>query len=192
MSHKFEFIGGNVPKCTLAKEDHQDCLRYVDPDAGFQYIPLVGNIASLQAVTEENKKSFIGKAGWGLVGGLALGGVGAIAGLIAGGNKKETIIALTMKSGENIMATVNQDTFKWLLGIYSTPAKVVPIKTIAMKITERKAKNKNAFEDIKEEKANWNSMSPEERKKLRKKNKISLICIAVIIICIVILYSMAK
>lgn len=184
MSHKFEFIGGNVPKCTLAREDHQDCLRYVDPDTGFQYIPLVGNIASLQTVTEENKKSFIGKAGWGLVGGLALGGVGAIAGLIAGGNKKEIVIALSMKTGENVMATVDQDTFKWLLGIYSTPAEMVPIKSISEKIKEQKERNKKAAADYRAEKEKWESMPPEEREKLKKKGIINLICLAIVIICI--------
>lgn len=185
MSHKFEFIGGNVPKCTLAREDHQDCLRYVDPDTGFQYIPLVGNIASLQTVTEENKKSFIGKAGWGLVGGVALGGVGAIAGLIAGGNKKEIVIALSMKTGENVMATVDQDTFKWLLGIYSTPAEMVPIKSISEKIKEQKERNKKAAADYRAEKEKWESMPPEEREKLKKKGIINLICLAIVIICIV-------
>lgn len=192
MSHKFECIGGNVPKCTLAREDHQDCLRYVDPDAGFQYVPLVGNIASIQAVTEENKKSFIGKAGWGLVGGLALGGVGAIAGLIAGGNKKETVIAMSMKTGENIVATVNQDTFKWLLGVYSTPAEMVPIKSISEKIKAQKERNKKAAADYKAEKEKWESMPPEERERLKRKGQRNLICFAIVVICIIILYFFAK
>lgn len=190
MSHKFKFLGGNIPKCELAREDHQDCFRYID--GGFQYIPLAGNIASIQPVTEENKKSFIGKAGWGLVGGLALGGVGAIAGLLVGGNKKEIVIAITMKSGENIMATVDQDTFKWLLGVYSTPAEMVPIKSISEKIKAQKERNKKAAADYKAEKEKWESMPPEERERLKRKGQRNLICFAIVVICIIILYFFAK
>lgn len=173
MSHKFKFLGGNIPKCELAREDHQDCFRYID--SGFQYIPLAGNIASIQPVTEENKKSFIGKAGWGLVGGLALGGVGAIAGLLAGGNKKEIVIAITMKSGENIMATVDQDTFKWLLGIYSTPCEVKHIRTMDEKSEMVKKEAREAKEEYERRLA---AMSPDERAayeaKKSRNNKIGL------------------
>ena len=95
------------------------------------------------------------------------------------------VIAMSMKTGENIMATVNQDTFKWLLGIYSTPTEMVPIKSISDKLKEQKERHKKTQEEYKAEMEKWKSMPPEEREKLKRKSHLILICLAIIIICVI-------
>lgn len=72
-------------------------------------------IQNIEIITEENKKKFIGTAGWGLVCGLALGPLGLIAGILAGGNKKEFLIACELKNGKKLIAKVDSKIYKSLL-----------------------------------------------------------------------------
>jgi hypothetical protein len=78
---------------------------------------LPGNIESLDVVTEENKKRFVGAAGWGLVGAAALGPLGALAGVLAGGRTKEVVVAVALKSGQRFLAQVDPATHKRLLAL---------------------------------------------------------------------------
>jgi len=78
-------------------------------------IDITKDIKNVEIVTEETKKKFIGSAGWGLVGGLALGPLGLIAGVLAGGNKKEILIACELKNGKKFIALVDSKLYKGLL-----------------------------------------------------------------------------
>lgn len=80
-------------------------------------VPLEGNVESVQVVTEDNKKSLMGAAGWGAVGALALGPVGLLAGLLGGGRHKEVVVAVTLKDGRRFLATVDPSTHKRLLAL---------------------------------------------------------------------------
>lgn len=75
-------------------------------------VNLKNNISKVEQVTEESKKKFIGSAGWGLVGGLALGPLGLIAGALAGGNKKEICFACFLKDGRKFMAISDPKTYQ--------------------------------------------------------------------------------
>lgn len=61
-------------------------------------------IETLEIATDENLKKMGGAIGWGLVGGLALGGIGAIAGLLAGGRSKEVTFVCKFKDGQKFLA----------------------------------------------------------------------------------------
>lgn len=74
-------------------------------------------IQSVELVTEENKTSFVGKAGLGLVGAVALGPLGAIAGLLAGGNSKEVCFMCTLKDGKKFMAIADSKTYQKFLAL---------------------------------------------------------------------------
>lgn len=67
---------------------------------------IMENLVTLTQITEENKASFIGKAGWGLAGGLVLGPVGLLAGLLAGGNKKTVCCAFEMLPNYRFVAEI--------------------------------------------------------------------------------------
>ena len=72
-------------------------------------------VQSVEVMTEENKKHFLGKAAWGVVGLAALGPLGAIAGLFLGGNKKEICFICTLKNGKSFMATADSRVYQQLL-----------------------------------------------------------------------------
>lgn len=74
-------------------------------------VKLDDHIKSAEILTEESKKKFMGAAGWGLVGAAALGPLGLIAGVLAGGNKKEICFACELKDGRKFMAIADSSTF---------------------------------------------------------------------------------
>lgn len=73
------------------------------------------NVSSVEIITEENKKNFIGTAGWSYVGGVTLGLVGFVAGAKAGGNKKEITFACYLKNGKKFIAVTNVKMFNKIL-----------------------------------------------------------------------------
>lgn len=69
-------------------------------------------VEALEVATEESVKKMGGAIGWGLVGGLALGGVGAVAGLLAGGNKSSVTFICRFKDGRKLMAKADAKVFE--------------------------------------------------------------------------------
>jgi hypothetical protein len=73
-------------------------------------IPLK-EIELVEVASEESIKKFSGAVGWGFVGGLLLGPLGAAAGLLAGGKKKEVTFIVKFKDGRKLLATTDNKTF---------------------------------------------------------------------------------
>lgn len=69
------------------------------------------NIKSVEMMDEEKRKKLAGTAGWGLVGALALGPVGAIGGMLLGGNKKEIVFTCELQDGRKFMASTDSKTW---------------------------------------------------------------------------------
>lgn len=110
-----EIIAGDFPKGSqVIKSFGSIMLRPADKIMG---IDITKDIKNIEIVTEETKKKFIGSAGWGLVGGLALGPLGLIAGILAGGNKKEILIACELKNDKRFIAIVDSKLYKNLLSV---------------------------------------------------------------------------
>ena len=53
----------------------------------------------IELVTEENAKSLVGTAGWGLIGATLLGPAGMLAGALAGGNRKKCTFVCRFEDG---------------------------------------------------------------------------------------------
>ena len=68
-------------------------------------------IETLEIATDENLKKMGGAIGWGIVGGLALGGIGAIAGLLAGGRSKEVTFVCKFKDGRKFLGKADLKVF---------------------------------------------------------------------------------
>lgn len=75
-----------------------------------EYLPKA-QIEQLEIATEENLKTMGGAIGWGLVGGIALGGIGAIAGLLAGGRSKEVTFVCKFKDGRKVLGKCDSKAF---------------------------------------------------------------------------------
>ena len=69
----------------------------------------------VENVTEENKKRIISATGWGVVGGLTFGPLGALAGLVFGGRRKEYCVACYLNDGRKFLAVVDNEGYKSLL-----------------------------------------------------------------------------
>lgn len=68
-------------------------------------------IEELSVATEENMKRMGGTIGWGIVGGLALGGIGLLAGILAGGRSKEVTFVCKSKDGRKLFGKCDQKIF---------------------------------------------------------------------------------
>lgn len=71
----------------------------------------VTSIETLEIASEENVKKIGGTIGWGAAGGVLLGPVGLLAGLLAGGRKKEVTFVAKFKDGRKLLATTDSKTF---------------------------------------------------------------------------------
>lgn len=69
------------------------------------------DIVELELASEESVKRLGGTIGWGAIGGLALGPVGLLAGLIAGGRGTEVTFVAKFKDGRRLLASTDSKTF---------------------------------------------------------------------------------
>ena len=75
------------------------------------------DLESVEMLDEEKVKKLLGTAGWGVAGAVLLGPLGAIGGILLGGNKKEVAFAAYLKDGRKFMATTDGGTWKKLMAI---------------------------------------------------------------------------
>ena len=70
------------------------------------------DMKEVELLDEEKVKKLAGTAGWGLAGAALLGPLGAIGGILLGGNKKEVAFVAHLKNGKKFMATTDGKTWK--------------------------------------------------------------------------------
>ncbi|RRQ22901.1 hypothetical protein D6C00_13845 [Thiohalobacter thiocyanaticus] len=68
-------------------------------------------------MTEQNKKRVVGTLGGGVAGAVLLGPVGAIGGLLIGGNGKQVTVSCSLKDGRRFLATTDSKTYQKLLSM---------------------------------------------------------------------------
>lgn len=95
------------------------------------------DIISIGVVNEEieKSKSFVGSAVGAGLGGLVLGPIGLIAGALAGGNKKSTLIKLGIKLRDK----------NWILAEYNTKSTVDKLQLYNIQKIELKGKKEAPF-----------------------------------------------
>ena len=69
------------------------------------------DLKTVDVASEESVKRVGGTVGWGLVGALALGPVGLLAGLLVGGKGKDVTFVAEFKDGRKLLATTDNKTF---------------------------------------------------------------------------------
>lgn len=69
-------------------------------------------VDEIAVATEDNFKKMAGSVGWGLVGGLALGPLGLLAGALAGGRKKEVTFVCKFKDGRKFLGKADSKVFE--------------------------------------------------------------------------------
>lgn len=84
------------------------------PKGGFSFsneIVFFKEIADLDLASEESVNKVGGALGWGVLGGLALGPAGLLAGLLLGGKGKDVTFVVKFKDGRRLLATTDSKTF---------------------------------------------------------------------------------
>lgn len=71
----------------------------------------INELETVDIASEESVKKMAGSIGWGAVGALALGPLGLLAGVLAGGNKKEVTFMAKFKDGRKLLASTDNKTF---------------------------------------------------------------------------------
>ncbi|RFT09543.1 hypothetical protein DYB39_14535 [Providencia rettgeri] len=64
------------------------------------------DIVSIEVANEDSVKKVGGALGWGVAGAVLMGPLGAVAGLILGGNKKEVTFVAELSNNRKLMATL--------------------------------------------------------------------------------------
>ena len=79
---------------------------------------LSNDIVAVEQITDDNKNSVLGKAGWGTLGAVALGPLGMLAGLLLGGKSKEICFACKLSTGESFLASGNISAYQKFVAAY--------------------------------------------------------------------------
>ncbi len=79
---------------------------------------LKNNIVEIEKIDSDIKHSILKKAGWTLLGDIALGGIGTLAGLAFGGKRKQILIRLKLRDAKEILLTCIDKDYTVLYNIY--------------------------------------------------------------------------
>ncbi len=116
-----KILGGDWPAGN--KADIHKRTYWGKPDAFRLYrgpfahdVVALAEIESADIVTQANQTSIAGKMGWGAVGAVALGPLGLLAGVIGGGNRSSTIIAVKFKDGRAVLLEGKSTEMQSVLG----------------------------------------------------------------------------
>lgn len=104
-SSHHQFVGGFSPKLLL-----------VNPKKFLRETVKPGDIAAVEIATEESVKRMGGTVGWGIVGAVALGPLGMVAGLVSGGKGQDITFVCKLNDGRKFMATTPSKIYKELAG----------------------------------------------------------------------------
>jgi hypothetical protein len=74
-------------------------------------------LKSAETVNQEQVKKLSGTLGWGFLGHLALGPLGAIGGMLIGGNRTQVLFAAELRDNRRFLASTDFDTWTQLYGI---------------------------------------------------------------------------
>jgi hypothetical protein len=100
-----QVIGGDYPQGTpIGVGSKGPSVAYTYP-----------RIKSVELVTSQNQKKFVGAAGWGLVGMAVLGPVGGLAGVLASGNRTQICFACQLHNGRRFLATADSKVYEAFL-----------------------------------------------------------------------------
>lgn len=80
-------------------------------------VNFAAELERVELLDEEKVKKLAGTAGWGVAGAVLLGPLGAIGGILLGGNKKEVAFAAYLKDGRKFMGVTDGGTWKKLMAV---------------------------------------------------------------------------
>jgi hypothetical protein len=86
-------------------------MRLTDAATGSVICYKLEDLTELEVASEESTKKMMGAIGWGLVGDLALGPLGLLAGVLSGGKQTNVKFIGKFRDGRRMLATTDSKTF---------------------------------------------------------------------------------
>lgn len=79
---------------------------------------LTNNILEIEKIDSDTKHGVLKKTGWTILGDIALGGIGTLAGLAFGGKRKQILVRLKLRNAKEILLTCTDKDYAVLYSIY--------------------------------------------------------------------------
>lgn len=79
---------------------------------------LTNNILEIEKIDSDTKHGVLKKAGWTILGDIAFGGIGTLAGLAFGGKRKQILVRLKLRDAKEILLTCTDKDYAVLYSIY--------------------------------------------------------------------------
>ena len=112
---KIKVVGGDL---AVGEWDFTGGMMTPDPKTGkVDCISLMGEITKLEIQTQDSVKDLGKTLGFTIAGGLLAGPFGAVAGYLAGGNRKEVCVLCELKDGKKFVAIMDQRIYQQMLGL---------------------------------------------------------------------------
>ncbi len=82
-------------------------------------VNLKSEVSNIEQLTEEKVKKLAGTAGWGIAGAVLLGPIGAIGGMLLGGNKTQVAFACYLNDGRKFMGVTDSKAWQKIMAARS-------------------------------------------------------------------------
>ena len=113
MFGSFKYLGGDFPKFSTAQFTSDTFIIN-----GMKNSYRKNDVESVQQVTDQNKKTVLGTAGWGAGGLLLLGPLGAIGGMLIGGNSKKITFAVKFNDGKKLLGECDPKVWAKIMSVH--------------------------------------------------------------------------
>lgn len=90
---------------------------------------LKNNILEIEKIESDTKHGVLAKAGWTLVGDLALGGLGTLAGLAFGGKRKQLCVRIKLRDKREVLFTCKDSDYMYLYDLYMNTEKHLEVES---------------------------------------------------------------
>jgi hypothetical protein len=107
---RVKVIGGDVPE---GEWEYKMGILW----GAFEQIEMSSQLKSVTPQTEESVKKLPEMVGWGLAGAVILGPLGAVAGAMMGGNRKQMCALIELHDNRKFIATMDSKIYQELLAI---------------------------------------------------------------------------
>lgn len=117
---KVKIIGGDIHKGTwhfssVLGSASIYCPSTPDHPMKGERIDMKTEVDRIEQLNEESVKKLAGMAGWGIAGAVVAGPLGAIGGMLLGGNRKDVAFACYLTDGRKFMATTDSGTWNKII-----------------------------------------------------------------------------
>ena len=139
-------IGANfAKKVEVNTRGKNIALSYTDKNGKFRVIRVDKDLEVWEQITEENKFKFGPSMGWGFLGAVILGPIGAIAGILLKGRAKQCTVACVFTESRRCAIEMSPEEFTTFQFAAPAGSDVESIRAEAAKLVEMAEAEENSF-----------------------------------------------